>query len=52
LPQLKINVIILEDISFGNRGGVHSVFKDKHENSVGISMQNVFKPARYNRDNG
>jgi len=42
-------------ISFGTRGGIHSVFKDQHENTVGISMQNIgqknlFKPARYNRD--
>ena len=39
-------------VSFGIRGNIHSVTKDPHKNSVGISMQNAFKPARHNRDNG
>jgi hypothetical protein len=38
-------------ISFRTRGGIHSVLKNPNENSIGIKMQNVFKPARYNRDN-
>jgi len=44
--------IFRRQISFGIRGSILSVTKDPHENSLRISMQNAFKPARYNTDNG